>query len=170
MFFNRRSSRALGKHDPTTTSPDQNQKERKESSPEFSSGSASFTDRETIPSPTVVFSKRESSPSVSFTISDSQSVNEKGLVNDASVSISDFNSSRKSTDSGDSIRGHSPSDTDQADQAKSFEKSLNNILNKCSIENTVDIEGETKGDDSTLKAAKSERKKKSVPWYSVSAV
>ena len=146
-----------------------NDKGQKESSPDCSSGSTSLADRDSLSVHSNTNSKRESSPAVSFTLSEGQSNYDRGSGSDIATPPSDLNSPRKSTDSGDSFRGNSTSDMDQADHTKNFEKSLNKILTKCSIENAVDIpDGETKGDDSTLKPPKSERKKKSVPWYSVS--
>lgn len=112
----------------------------KESSPDMSSG------RTESRNASISFSKRESSPGVTFKF---------GGDDDSISHTPQKTPSRKSTDS-------SGGDIMELPGEKSFEMSLNQILNKCS-ETSLD-----KTSDSREDQKKSDRKKKSTPWYTVS--
>lgn len=100
-------------------------------------------------------SKRAASPGITFSASGVDGVSDTGGATGSPVRGG--TPSRKSTDSSDSQKGFEQMDLG----GKSFETSLNNILNKCS-ETTLD--GTTDGKDDPKK---SDRKKKSTPWYSI---
>lgn len=101
--------------------------------------------------------KRTASPGITFIASTTDNVTDGGGATGSPVRGS--TPSRKSTDSSDSQKGFEQS-MDLGE--KSFETSLNNILNKYS-ETSLDVTAEGKDDPK-----KSDRKKKSSPWYTVS--
>lgn len=104
--------------------------------------------------------KHDSCPSVSFSITSGDSLNDvSGSTNSPVRTVTP---SRKSTDSSDSQRGYELA----MEGEKSFESSLNNILNKCS-EASYDVSSAVDGKDDSKK---SDRKKKSTPWYTVSSM
>ncbi|KAL4229245.1 Protein Aster-B [Mactra antiquata] len=120
----------------------------KEGSPDSSSNRKDSRDGSTTDKP-------DSSLAVAFSI-DGDSFSE---MNGATGSPARTGTpSRKSTDSSDSARGY---ELAMDIGERSFESSLNNILNKCS-ETSYDVTSDGKDD-----SKKSDRKKKSTPWYSM---
>lgn len=104
----------------------------------------------------VSFTKRDNTADINVTVPKSDSAGDLGGATNSPVRLG--TPSRKS-DSSDSQKG-----LEQTMELgeKSFETSLNHILNKCS-ETSLDVATEVKDD-----TKKTDKKKKSTPWYSVS--
>jgi hypothetical protein len=133
FFFDRRSSGALASKLSTASQPSTS----KEGSPEITSGR---------------YDNKDTSSGITFNVTDSDMSGATGSP------VRGGTPSRKSTDSSDSQKGFEQS-MDLGE--KSFETSLNNILNKYS-ETSLDVTTDGKDD-----SKKSNRKKKSTPWYTV---
>ncbi|XP_052804173.1 protein Aster-B-like isoform X2 [Mya arenaria] len=104
--------------------------------------------------------KRESSPNVTFMFADDSSSITDSLPGGSGLQKTP---SRKSTDSSDSQKGGEGRDGSIDLGEKSFESSLNMILNKCS-ETSLEVISDGREDG---KKSGSDRKKKSTPWYSM---
>ena len=116
---------------------------------------------------------KESTPSISFSVADGVKLDlnaQSAVASEKSAESSQ--GARRSFDGSESPKC---AETDPADlREKCFEKSLNTILDKCSetsLDLTLDAR-DTKSVEETVTPGKSgklaERKKKSVPWYTVS--
>lgn len=130
----------------------------KESSPDISSG------RSDSKTATISFSKRESSPGVTFKFGDDDDSASVGTQSTSQSALPATNTSLQKTPSRKSTDSSGGDAALELPGEKTFEMSLNNILNKCS-ETSLD-----KTSDSRDDPKKSDRKKKSTPWYSVSFV
>ena len=114
---------------------------------------------------------KESTPSISFSVTDGVKLDietQSSAASEKSVELSQ--GGRRSSDGTESPKSV---DVDPAD-LRGFEKSLNTILDKCSepsVDLTLDSSRETQSVEETVTPVKSgksvERKKKSVPWYTV---
>lgn len=116
--------------------------------------------------------QKENTPSISFSVADGVKIDVETQSAGGSDKSHDSSSGvRKSFDGSESQKS---SENDPADlREKCFEKSLNTILDKCS-ETSLDLtldSRDSKALDETPNPTKSgkstERKKKSVPWYTV---
>ena len=112
--------------------------------------------------------QRPSTPSISFSASEGVKLDLDAQSGSSERGNESINSSRRSVDGSES----EPPDL----REKCFEKSLNTILDKCSepsVDLTLDSSRSSKSVEETPNPVKptgktTERKKKSVPWYTVS--
>ena len=144
---------------------------RNPSFPKTHSRGNSSTDMNTSSSSHDNQRSKESTPSISFSVADGVKLDIEAPSSAASDKSGDFSQGgRRSSDGTESPKSV---ETDPAD-LRGFEKSLNTILDKCS-EPSVDLTLDSRDTQSVeetatpVKSGKSaERKKKSVPWYTVS--